>query len=187
MPRATAYLCTSQSAAAYLCNARRRLGHMAERRVEVGGSERPEAGRSEAAPAGLLGVATGLFSLIIGLLLRGSISRQDRTDWNGVVRTFLEVFPLLLIVGGTLLLILAIVRIGRRPGATRGGVDGSAPSGAQRGVAAPKNTIGRGPVDEPRPRPGRAADGPAASGRAYAAQQREALARLKAERQRRDG
>ncbi len=159
---------------------------MAERRVEGGGSERPEAGRPVAARGGLLGVATGVFSLIIGLLLRSSVSGQDRTDWNSAVRTFLEVFPLLLIAGGALLLIVAFVRMGRRSGTTRGAIDGSAPSVAQRGAVAPTNISGQDPADEPRSRPGRVADRPAASGRAYAAQQREALARLKAERQRRD-
>lgn len=159
---------------------------MAEARVDDAGGEPLGADRPAGGGGGALGVATGLFSLIIGLLLRSSVSGQDRTDWNSAVRTFLEVFPLLLIAGGALLLIVAFVRMGRRSGTTRGDIDGSAPSVAQRGAVAPTNISGQDPTDEPRSRPGRVANRPAASGRAYAAQQREALARLKAERQRRD-
>ncbi len=104
----------------------------------------------DGAPAqggGVLIIGNALFAIIIGLLLRSAVAGQDRTDWNGAVRAFLEGFPLLLIAGGALLLITGVVRLGRR---------GSA--------AAPEHA---------RERP-----------RRYAAEQRAALERLKAERER---
>ncbi len=146
---------------------------MAEAPVDDAGRE-PGASRSARAGGGALSVATGLFSLIVGLLLRGNISGQDRTDWNGAVRTFLDVFPLLLIVGGAVLLIVAFVRMASRPGAPRDG------AGVSR--AAPGDDATAGSVAPT----GRARRGRELGGRAYAAEQREALARLKADRERRD-
>ncbi|MEH3054516.1 MAG: hypothetical protein PGN13_11010 [Patulibacter minatonensis] len=56
----------------------------------------------------------GLFALLVGLLLRGAVGKQDDTDWNGAVRAFLDLFPLVLVAGGVVLLLSSAVMLVRR-------------------------------------------------------------------------
>lgn len=132
---------------------------------------------------GRLLAANGVFALLVGLLLRRAVGSQDRTDGNGAVRVFLEVFPLLLIAGGALLLIVAVARTQRL---SAGGAR-AVPSASSTPTVGRDADVGEARAADatasaqPAPRPSQPIGQPS-SGKAYAAQQRAALAKLRAAR-----
>lgn len=75
----------------------------------------PRRAAPERRPVPRLALAAGLFAVIIGLLLRSAVANQDDTGWNGTVRTFLDAFPLVLIIGGALVLIAVGISVLRQP------------------------------------------------------------------------
>lgn len=84
-----------------------------------GPSPAPAGGRP--ASSGALFIGAGLFAVVVGLFLRAAVGGQDRSDWNPAVKVVLQGLPILLIVGGTILLIWAAVQVSRnRSGAPRG-------------------------------------------------------------------
>jgi hypothetical protein len=72
------------------------------------GEAPPSFERPERPSTPWLTIASGLFALITGVLLRVAVGKQDDTDWNATVRVFLEIFPLVLMVGGVLLFAAAV-------------------------------------------------------------------------------
>jgi hypothetical protein len=149
-------------------------------------SEAQQAPAPRRAGGARLVAANGLFALVVGLLLRRAVGSQDRTDWNGAVRAFLEVFPLLLIAGGALLLIVAVARTqrlsaGGDPALPTVSATPSAGREAGSGAGSPDRAADATASTEPAPRPAKPVDHPS-SGKAYAAEQRAALARLRAAR-----
>lgn len=51
----------------------------------------------------------GAFALAIGLLLRRAADRRDQSDWDPSVTFFLDAFPLLLIAGGAIALLVGVI------------------------------------------------------------------------------
>lgn len=56
---------------------------------------------------------SGVFALVVGILLRSAVTGEDRSDWNGIVRAVADGLPTLLIAAGFLVIVWAAV-ISRR-------------------------------------------------------------------------
>lgn len=83
-----------------------------------GPSPAPVGGRPKS--SGALFIVAGLFAVVVGLLLRAAVGGQDRSDWNPAVKAVLQGLPIVLIAGGTILLIWAGVQVSRsRSGSPR--------------------------------------------------------------------
>ncbi|MBO9533461.1 MAG: hypothetical protein J7513_10850 [Solirubrobacteraceae bacterium] len=68
---------------------------------------------AEGGAAPVLVAVTGLFAVIVGVLLRAAVESQDRTDWNGTVEGVLQGLPIVLIIVGLGVLLWGAVLVAR--------------------------------------------------------------------------